>query len=236
MKGDRAERLAGWKPKPSAGLSSKANEHGFPTIVYRTPSRLVEECERAFDEGLLLAALSLVVTIPDVCSRLLARSDYRSWCERYLHLSNDGKKRAREREKNKISADVSREMRDIAERGVFTVSDLYQLRCAVLHAASSSIDQKGADYSPYRTIGVCVQGDAENLVASFGHAGYGTNEQENCSYDCVVRLEGIISLMAKGVCEFLEEHPECDKEYTGEDRLRRTGVVDYRPLPKEVDC
>lgn len=230
MKGERIEKLAGWKPRPSAGLPSEANEHGFPTVVYRTPSRLVEECERAFDEGLLLAALSLVVTIPDVCSRLLAGSDYRSWCEKYLHLPYDGKKRKRERETRKTHSDIEREMRDIADRGVFAASDLYQLRCAVLHSASSSIEQKGADFTPYRAIGVCVQGDASGLVASFGHTGLGLNEQEDCSFDCVVKLEGIVSLMAKGVREFIEEDPSRDREYSSKVGIGRAGVVDYRPL------
>lgn len=58
--------IANWKPTPSKGLKCSDNEYGYPTVVYRTPSRLVEECENAFDEGLLLAALTLVVTIPDV--------------------------------------------------------------------------------------------------------------------------------------------------------------------------
>ena len=57
----------------------------------RTPSRLVEECENAFNAGLLLAALTLVVTIPDVCANING-TDYRKWCKEYLGLPNDGKK------------------------------------------------------------------------------------------------------------------------------------------------
>ena len=36
----------------------------------------MEECEKAFDAGLLLAALNLVVTIPDVCANIDG-TDYR---------------------------------------------------------------------------------------------------------------------------------------------------------------
>ena len=50
----RLDEIADWKPKASGGLKSDDNEYGFPTVVYRTPSRLMEECEKAFDAGLLL--------------------------------------------------------------------------------------------------------------------------------------------------------------------------------------
>lgn len=43
----------------------------------------MEECEKAFDAGLLLAALNLVVTIPDVCANIDG-TDYRKWCKEYL--------------------------------------------------------------------------------------------------------------------------------------------------------
>lgn len=82
----RLDEIAAWKPRPSGGLKSDDNEYGFPTVIYRTPSRLVEECEEAFDVGLLLAALSLVVTIPDVCANI-AGVKYLDWCkENLLHV------------------------------------------------------------------------------------------------------------------------------------------------------
>ena len=74
--------IADWEPMPSACLKCSDNEYGFPTVVCRTPSRLVEECENAFDAGLLLAALTLVVTIPDVCANIDG-TDYRKWCKEY---------------------------------------------------------------------------------------------------------------------------------------------------------
>lgn len=82
--------IADWEPMPSAGLKCSDNEYGFPTVVCRTPSRLVEECESAFDAGLLLAVLTLVVTIPDVCANIDG-TDYRKWCKEYLGLPNDGR-------------------------------------------------------------------------------------------------------------------------------------------------
>ena len=59
-----------WCPKPSPGLQSRENAFGLPTVVPRTPVNLMRECEMAYDDGLVLAALTLVVTVPDVCSRI----------------------------------------------------------------------------------------------------------------------------------------------------------------------
>lgn len=88
--------VADWEPMLSEGLKCSNNEYRLPTVIYRTPSRLVEECENAFDEGLLLAALTLVVTIPDVCASIDG-TDYRKWCMEYLALPNDGREMTDER-------------------------------------------------------------------------------------------------------------------------------------------
>ena len=148
--------IADWEPMPSTCLKCSDNENGFPAVVCRTPSRLVEECENAFDAGLLLAALTLVVTIPDVCANIDG-TDYRKWCEEYLGLPNDGRKMTNARKGEKRPDEIKEEFETIEKRGIFTASDLYQLRCAVIHAGSSVIEGRGEDYSPYKAIGVCVQ-------------------------------------------------------------------------------
>ena len=58
---------------------------------------------------------------------------------------------------------------------------------------------------PYRVIGVSAGFGADKLVAQFGHTANGMEQLENCSYDCVVSLEGLISRMAKGVSRFVKE-------------------------------
>ena len=230
---ERLATMAGWSPKPSNGVSSKANIYGLPIIIYRTPSRLIEECERAFDDGLLLAALSLSVTIPDVCARI-GGTHYLDWCSTYLGLPNDGTKKQEARSQTKTQKDIDEGFALIEKSGVFTASDLYQLRCAVVHAGSSFIEEKGsgAKYSPYRVIGVCVQGNSRGVVTSYGYTGSGLEEQSDCAYDCVIKLEGLISTLAQGVKKFLEEDPSRDCEYPGEGNgsRYRCGVTDYRPL------
>lgn len=228
--GSELKRIADWKPKPSAGVESRVNEYGFPTIVHRTPTKLIEECERAFDAELLLAALCLAVTIPDVCAKI-AGTDYRKWCEEYLDLTNDGAKVDYARKKTKTQREVDKGFEAIEQRGLFTASDLYNLRCAVVHAGSASIEGKSENYTPYHVIGVCVQGDASSVVASYGHTGSGIEELRNCAYDCNIKLEGLISLIAKGVCRFIEEDPGRDCEYSRQgNEFNRIGVVDFRPL------
>lgn len=223
-------KIADWKPRPSDGVQSEINEHGFPTTVHRTPTRLIEECERAFDAGLLLSALCLAVTIPDVCAKI-AGTDYRKWCEEYLDLVNDGAKVENARKETKTQREVDEGFEVIERRGLFTASDLYNLRCAVVHAGSASIKGKSEDYTPYHVIGVCVQGDASSVVASYGHTGSGVDDLEKCAYDCGIRLEGLISLIAKGVCKFVDEDPGRDCEYSRQgDNFRRIGIVDFRPL------
>lgn len=102
----RLDKIAEWRPRVSAGIRCDANEYGFPTVIYRTPSRLVEECEEAFDAGLPLAALSLVVTIPDVCANI-AGVKYLDWCKRYLELPNSGEKIAAARKEQKTEEEIS---------------------------------------------------------------------------------------------------------------------------------
>lgn len=148
-----------WCPKPSPGLQSRENAFGLPTVVPRTPVNLMRECEMAYDDGLVLAALTLVVTVPDVCSRIDG-TDYRTWAAEYLHLENDGKRMDDERNDLKSEADVERGFDEILSNGIFTASDLYQLRCAVVHAGSSSIDGKGSAYSLIGS-SACPQGSEQ---------------------------------------------------------------------------
>lgn len=222
-------KLSTWQPS-QIGITSEANKYGCPTVIYRTPSRLVEECEKAYDVGLLFAALELAVTIPDVCARI-AESDYRKWCETYLQLVNDGEKCVEARQPIRTEEEVVAEFSEIERRGIFTASDLYQLRCAVVHSGSASIGGgNGAVYSPFRSIGVCAEGDANGIIASYGHIRSAAKKEEVCAFACTVKLEGLILRMAEGVLKFLKEDPYRDREYSLEEGSHHAGIVDFRSL------
>lgn len=141
-----------------------------------------------------------------------------------------------ERKSEKFPDEIKEGFETIEERGIFTASDLYQLRCAVSHAGSSVIEGSGDKYSPYKAIGVCVQGDTCGILASYGHKEISLGSHRDCAFDCVVKLEGLISLIAKGVCKFIGEDPERDREYSTGKGLSHQGVVDFRPLIKKQSC
>lgn len=144
-----------------------------------------------------------------------------------------------ERKTSKSEVDVKHGFSEIFLRGGFTVSDLYQLRCAVVHAGSSSIEDKnkGSVYSPYRVIGVSTGSGVDKPIASYGHTAIGLGQLENCAYDCTVNLEGLISLMAQGVARFVKERPEMNRECSTKEGFNRLGIVDFRPLQnKQTGC
>lgn len=48
---------------------------GAPRTIERSPRNLIGEARRAFDAGLLISCLTVLVTIPDVCSNLIDSSN-----------------------------------------------------------------------------------------------------------------------------------------------------------------
>jgi len=95
------DTIVKWKPKLVEQVKSIENECGFPTVIYRSPSRLIKECEDAYDCGCVIAALTLVLTIPDVCSRLDG-TEYRIWSARYLQLKKNAHRRKRKKRLQKV--------------------------------------------------------------------------------------------------------------------------------------
>lgn len=254
MQADKYDRelidtIVKWKPKLVEQVKTIENGCGFPTVIYRSPSRLIKECEDAYDCGCIIAALTLVLTIPDVCSRLDG-TEYRIWSARYLQLKRPKGSKEKERAPEKTQKEVAKGFKCIESEGIFTAADLYQLRCSIVHAGSSVIGKEEtkdkdknkdrAKFSPYRTIGVGLTGNPESLLISYGHDGIGIDEMTNCSYSCTVNLEGLIRRMAKGVEKFILEDPTRDDEYSFEKAesiedketpvTTRKGIVDYRTI------
>lgn len=224
------QEILEWKPSPVYTSESTLCVESYPFSIERTPFQLMVECERAFDAGLLSAALNLSVTIPDVCAAL-AGVNYREWCERYLNLDNDGARLEFLRGRLKSQEEVDKGFETITNRGIFTASDLHNLRCAVIHTGSSAINGAGSLYSPYSFIEVCVNYSRDNLVADVGHTSNGVEKLENCAYDCRINLEALILNMARGVSSFIEDYPDCDREYVEKGSiLSRSGIVVFQPL------
>lgn len=209
-----------------------------PTTIQRSPSALVKEARAAYDAELFIACLTLLVTIPDVCSHLMNEgrdaqvdgSDYRAWCERYL--ADVGKGLSRE-DINRSSEQTREEIDRIIElltcHSAFTSSDLLQLRNAVLHTGSSRVEGKGAKHSQYHSIGVYVTDSDSSLLCSYGMTSNPTTRgtEDNCRFEVVISLSGLLARMEKGVGRFLQEYPRCDVEY-GKRSSLHWGIVDMR--------
>lgn len=206
------------------------------TVIERSPSALVREARAAYEAGLFVACLTLLVTIPDVCAHLECGEEgkpvgerYRSWCEAYLDLDEgmpcDEINRSTEQARDEIGRTLERQARGPA----FSSSDFYQLRNAVLHTESSKVDGGSAKYCQYHSIGVYVMDSDESLLRGFGATSRRTEEgvEKDCHFEVTVNLSGLLTRMERGVERFLRDNPDSDAEY-GKAEVLRWGIVDVR--------
>lgn len=242
----------------SQAKGNRNAENGFPDTVVRTPLVLVQECQRAFDAGLLIAASTLAVMIPDVCANL-AGTGYREWCEKYMELSVSSEEFARG--DIRTQGELRDELDEVFTRE-FSASDMQQLRNALLHASSVVIKGKGDRYTPYNAIGLVIHLNKFDSLSLIGSRSKVTQPEkaerqdgnwsicknfdcekpyeEGCpiicehhllkslGYQCDLNLDVLITLVTRGVAAFLREHPELNKEQRQE--FAKTGIVDFRPM------
>lgn len=205
---------------------------GAPRTIERSPRNLIGEARLAFDAGLLISCLTVLVTIPDVCSNLIDSSNkdgQRDWCTRYLGFPStpvvDDIDRSREQSRDHIERTMNALMRE----DNFTASDFCQLRNAVLHTGSSVVDGAGAKYSPFHSIGIQVFDNDSQLVIGYGSTS--SPEPNGVESDCRIKitlnLTALLARMEKGVARFLNEYPELDREKGKWDCLT-WGIVDFR--------
>lgn len=205
---------------------------GAPRIIERSPRNLIGEARLAFDAGLLISCLTVLVTIPDVCSNLIDSSNkdgQRDWCTRYLGFPStpvaDDIDRSREQSRDHIERTMNALMRE----DNFTAFDFCQLRNAVLHTGSSVVDGAGAKYSPFHSIDIQVFNDDSQLVIGYGATS--SPEANGIEGDCRIKininLTALLARMERGVERFLSEYPELDKE-KGEWEYLTWGIVDFR--------
>lgn len=205
----------------------------FPRTIERAPGTLIREARVAYDAGLFIACLTVLVTIPDICSHLMVGGgeDYRSWCETYLGLEEGIPRKEINRSPRQSREEINYTFERLAGGRVFTSSDLCQLRNAVLHAGSSKTEGDGARYSQYHAIGVYVTDSGDSLVCSLGATSRPAAEgvEEDCCFEVVISLTGLLTMMETAVQRFLSEHPECDREY-GRDSALHWGIIDMRTV------
>lgn len=205
---------------------------GAPRAIERSPRNLIGEARTAFDAGLLISCLTVLVTIPDVCSNLIDPSNkdgQRDWCARYLGLPSspvvEDIDRSLEQGRDRIEQTMDALMRE----DNFTASDFLQLRNAVLHTGSSVVNGAGAKYSPFHSIGMQVFDDDSQMVIGYGVTS--SPEPNGVEGDCRIKitlnLTALLAHMEKGVARFLNEYPDLDREKGKWDYLT-WGIVDFR--------
>lgn len=205
---------------------------GAPRTIERSPRNLIGEARLAFDAGLLISCLTVLVTIPDVCSNLIDSSNrdgQRNWCTRYLGFPSTPVVDDIDRSRKQSRDHIERTMAALMREDNFTASDFCQLRNAVLHTGSSVINGAGAKYSPFHSIGIQVFDNDSQLVIGYGAiSSPESDEVENdCRMKITLNLTALLARMEKGVAAFLSEYPELDGENGKRDCLT-WGFVDFR--------
>lgn len=234
---------------PNSGAGSKAASRdwslgGFaanaakqPSIYERKPSNLIAEARKAYDAGLFIACLTVLVTIPDVCASIVGplsgaqgpSLDQRVWCVRYLGLPETPGSSPREKNLDKTGEETAAALDGLLSAGAFTSSDFSQLRNAVLHAGSSVIVGKGEKYSPYHTVGVSVANRDDQLIIRVGSGSRPANGalETGCRYGLEISLTALLKRMERAVDRFLAEFPLLDAEQ-GKDVSMEYGIRDLR--------
>ena len=205
---------------------------GAPRTIERSPRNLIGEARLAFDAGLLISCLTVLVTIPDVCANLIDpsnRDGQRNWCTRYLGFPSTPVVDDIDRSRKQSRDHIERTMNALMREDNFTASDFCQLRNAVLHTGSLVVDGAGAKYSPFHSIGIQVFDNDNQLVIGYGSTS--SPEPDGVENDCRIKitlnLTALLARMEKGVERFLSEHPRLDKE-KGKWDYPTWGIVDLR--------
>ncbi len=205
-----------------------------PPVIERSPSRLITEARNAYDAGLFVACLTILVTVPDVCAKLRTaqgkvRYGQRDWCADYLGLPPGPVCTDIDRSSDQTPQKIAGTLKQLERARNFTASDFAQLRNAVLHTASSVIDGPGAKYSPFHSISVQVTDLSNQLVIAYGASSRptGGDTESDCRFKLTISLTALLAQMEKGVASFLEDFPELDKEL-GKWEVLNWGIVDLR--------
>jgi hypothetical protein len=205
---------------------------GAPRTIERSPRNLIGEARLAFDAGLLISCLTVLVTIPDVCANLIDpsnRDGQRNWCTRYLGFPSTPVVDDIDRSRKQSRDHIERTMNALIREDNFTASDFCQLRNAVLHTGSSVVDGAGAKYSPFHSIGIQVFDNDSQLVVGYGSTSSPESDgvENDCRIKISINLTALLARMERGVERFLSEYPELDKE-KGKWEYLTWGIVDFR--------
>ena len=202
----------------------------FPKQIDTSLMGRIEDLEKAFAAGAYLSAISLALTIPDVCGdrlypdrKKLTRRRYVDWFNEYIAFNY----------LDETSLAVNGKM--TACRFYFSGEDCYQLRCVYLHQGINATEPTSGKTS-YNMIQFRVfnegPGDCDHIGRTTVDA---TDEDAHDEVTIQVDLDlrKFIRCIRSGVEHFLEEHPEMNAD-NGSESFLYGPVLDFehgRELP-----
>lgn len=164
----------------------------------------IEDLEKAFAAGAYLSAISLALTIPDICGDRLhpkrkneTRRRYVDWFNAYVAFNYLDEK----------SHAINGKM--IASKYYFDGEDCYQLRCVYLHQGINATEPKSKKTS-YNLIQFRVFSDGPGSCDHIGKTTVNATGETTRQVD--LDLRKFIRCIKSGVGQFLKEHPEMNAD------------------------
>lgn len=195
----------------------------FPKAIDTSLMGRMADIEKAFDAGAYLSAISLALTIPDVCGNRLypgisSRRRYADWFNAYVAQNY----------LDETSLETNGKM--VASKYYFDGDDCYQLRCVYLHEGTNAPDL-GKGKTLYNVIQFRVFEDGPGTCDHIGKCWNDSSDEVFRQVD--IDLRRFIRCLKAGVERFVDEQPGANAD-NGSDSFFYRPVLDFmngRELP-----
>ena len=180
----------------------------------------------AFNAGAFMSAISLLLTLPDVCGCRLypgtgSKEHYVKWFDEYVApaylgpgLDNYDSRKIQEPDTGCVSYTTS----------YFTGADCYQLRCVYLHEGTNAPHRSTSFHAIQFRVFDCV---SDNWPGGCNHLGQTKSDDGEEFLQVDLDLGYFIKHMEDGIGRFLVEHPEMNEDH-GSDSCLYQPILDFR--------
>lgn len=189
----------------------------FPKRIDTSITGRIVDIRKAFNAEAYLSAISLALTIPDVCGSRLhpdmyVHERYVAWFDKYIAQAY----------LDEATLVVDGELVD--PRYYFDGEDCYQLRCAYLHQGVNAPDRT-KEKTVYNVIQFRV---FEDETGSCDHVGSISGGSANRIFRRVdLDLRKFIHYLDQGVAHFLKDHPSMNAD-NGSDSCLYAPIQDFK--------
>ena len=189
----------------------------FPKRIDTSITGRIVDIRKAFNAEAYLSAISLALTIPDVCGSRLhhnmyVRERYVDWFDKYIAQAY----------LDETTLVVDGELVD--PRYYFDGEDCYQLRCAYLHQGVNAPDRT-KEKTVYNVIQFRVFEDETGSCGDIGSISGGSADEIFRQVD--LDLRKFIHYLDQGVAHFLKDHPSMNAD-NGSDSCLYAPIQDFK--------